>query len=105
MFISVDPDRDTPAKIAAYVGTQGYPRVIRGLTGTPAQVAVAAKAYKVFYQKAGEGPDYVVNHSSIIYLMNPRGRFACVIPAETSPQEIARRIGVAMRAGSNAEHC
>jgi protein SCO1/2 len=105
VFISVDPARDTPQKLAAYLSTDAYPRGSLGLTGTPEQVAQAAKAYHVYYQKAGDGADYSVNHSSITYLMNPAGRFACVIPYNESPQQIADRIRAAMARGDHAESC
>ena len=105
VFISVDPARDTPAKLAAYVANPSFPKKIRGLTGTSAQVAVAAKAYRVVYQKATEGPDYLMAHSSIIYLMNPRGRFACVMAADTTPAEMARKIKAAMDQGGGAQSC
>lgn len=105
VFISIDPARDTPAMMADYVANDGFPKRIRGLTGTPEQVAAAAKAYKVFYQKAGEGPDYLMNHSSIIYLMNPSGRFACVIRGDAPPDEIAAKVKSAMAQGRGAETC
>ena len=75
------------------------------LTGSPGQVEGAARAYRVFHQKQGDGPDYLVNHSSIVYLMNPRGRLACVIQASASPDEMAARIAAAMARGAGAEAC
>jgi protein SCO1 len=47
-----------------------------GLTGTPDQIAQMTKAYRVAYEKVGEGKDYTINHTSVVYLMNPRGAFA-----------------------------
>ena len=105
VFISVDPQRDTVAQMAAYVSEESFPKAIRALTGTPAQTAAAAKAYRVYVQKSGEGPNYLVNHSSIIYLMNPKGRFACVIATQAPAGEIAHKISAAMAKGSNAESC
>jgi protein SCO1/2 len=105
VFISVDPQRDTPARLAAYVAVPGYPKALRGLTGTPQQVAAAAKAYRVPYQKVGSGPDYAVQHSGIIYLMTPRGRFACPIAPESAPAEMARKIEAAMQRGAGARSC
>jgi protein SCO1 len=95
VFVSVDPTRDTASRLASYMSNTAFPR----------QVAQAAKAYKVFYQKAGEGPDYTVNHSTFTYLMNPRGRFACVIPFNASPQEIAGHVERAMALGDRAQSC
>ena len=105
VFISVDPERDTPAKLAAYLSNSAYPRAAVGLTGTPEQVAAAARAYHAYYQKAPEGTGYTVNHSTITYLMSPRGRFVCVIPYGVSPQSLARMIGTAIKQGPGAEGC
>ena len=55
-------------------------------------MAAAAKAYRVYYQKAGEGADYTVNHVAISYLMNPKGRFVCVIPYGAPPEKMAAMI-------------
>ena len=75
LFITVDPERDTPEFLADYV-VNFHPRLI-GLTGTPEQVKTAAKAYKVYYAKAGKPgeADYLMDHTSFVYLMGPDGRF------------------------------
>ncbi|HEX5377167.1 MAG TPA: SCO family protein [Phenylobacterium sp.] len=96
VFVSLDPERDTPAQMAAYLANDAFPKGTVGLTGTPEQVAVAAKAYRVFYEKSGTGPDYLINHSTASYLMDPKGRFARVLPYGISPDEIARQISDAM---------
>ena len=96
IFVSVDPERDTPAQLKTYLSNDSFPKGTIGLTGTPDQVAVAAKAYRVFYQKSGTGSDYLVNHSTAAYLMDPKGRFARVIPFGIGPDEIARQISGAM---------
>ena len=105
VFISVDPGRDNPKTMAAYLSNGALPTAVYGLTGTPAQVAQAARAYGVFYQKAGEGPDYQVNHSTITYLMSPRGRFVCALPYGTPPDVLARKITAAMQQGPRAKSC
>jgi protein SCO1/2 len=105
VFISVDPARDTAPKLASYLSNTAFPRRAVGLTGSQAQVGEAAKAYKVFFQKAGDGPDYSVNHSTFTYLMNPKGRFACVIPFNASPQEIVGHVEKAMAQGDRAQSC
>lgn len=97
VFISVDPERDTPEQVKAYLAAQNLPVRTVGLTGTPEQVAAAAKAYKAYYAKEGEGPDYLVNHSTPAYLMDPKGRFDRVIPYGLTPQQAAEQIGKAMR--------
>jgi protein SCO1 len=108
VFISVDPARDDAKKLASYLSNPAFPRRALGLTGTPDQVAAAARAYKVFYQTAKDPNDptgYSVNHSTFTYLMNPKGRFACVIPFNASPEEIAGHVQKAMAQGDDAESC
>jgi len=85
IFITVDPKRDTPAVVKQYV-TAFTPRLI-GLTGTPEQIAQAAQAYRVYYaeHRTGTGPDdYSMDHSSILYLMGPDGKFIAPIRADES---------------------
>jgi protein SCO1/2 len=105
VFISVDPERDTPQKLSAYLANTAYPKAVVGLTGTPAQVAGATRAYHVYAQKAGEGPDYTINHSTITYLMSPKGRFVCVIPYGASPEQMTGMIKAAIKRGSGAQSC
>lgn len=97
VFVSVDPGRDTPAKMKAWLEAQGLPEGTLGLTGTPDQVAAAARAYRVFYEKQGDGPDYQVNHSTAAYLMDPRGRFERVLAYGLTPDQMAEQIRAAMR--------
>ena len=75
IFITIDPARDTAETMKAYVENFG-PRLI-GLTGTAEEISAVAKAYRVYYAKAGDtsSPDYLMDHSSIIYLMGPDGKF------------------------------
>jgi protein SCO1 len=105
VFISVDPQRDTPKVLANYLSNSAFPRRTLGLTGTPQQVARAAGAYHVFYQKAGNGPDYQINHSTITYLMSPTGDFVCVIPYGDTPQAMTAKIDAAMSHGPHAQSC
>jgi protein SCO1/2 len=105
VFVSVDPARDTPQQMATYLSNTAFPRAAVGLTGTPEEVADAAKAYHVFYQKAGDGPGYTINHSTITYLMSPRGQFVCVIPYGASPEVMTRMIKSAMARGARAQSC
>ncbi|MDO8911150.1 MAG: SCO family protein [Phenylobacterium sp.] len=97
VFISVDPERDTPAQMATYLDNDVFPKGTIGLTGAPAQAAAAAKAYRVFYEKQGTGADYLINHSTPSYLMNPQGRFDRVLPFGIGPDEIVTQISAAMR--------
>jgi protein SCO1/2 len=96
VFITVDPARDGPAQLKTYLSSQAFPKGTIGLTGTPDQIAQAAKAYRVFYQKEGSGPDYEMAHSSMVYLMNPKGRFDRPLAYDLGPAEMANQIGQAM---------
>lgn len=89
IFITVDPDRDTPAALADYV-SRFHPRMI-GLTGSAEQVAQAARAYRVYYAKVHprDSTDYLMDHSSFIYLVGPDGRVKSLFRPETSPEAIA----------------
>jgi protein SCO1/2 len=80
-----------------YLDAQGFHMATIGLTGTPEETAQAAKAYKVFYQKVGEGPDYEVNHTGVVYLMDPKGRFVAPIPPTMRPDQMAAEIEKAMQ--------
>lgn len=99
VFISVDPERDDVKQMKTYLSADYVPRSALGLTGTPEQVAAAAKAYRVYYAKVGDGPGYTIDHSTAIYLMDPKGRFRTVIPYNQPPEDIARRIREAMAEG------
>jgi cytochrome oxidase Cu insertion factor (SCO1/SenC/PrrC family) len=94
IFISVDPQRDTPEKLAAYVKNFD-PRLV-GLTGTPEEIAAVAKAYKVYYAKvpSKERPDdYTMDHTSIIYVMDPKGEFVTHFTPSTSVDDMAAKLG------------
>lgn len=74
IFITVDPERDTPEALKSYLASFG-PRFV-GLTGTSQEIAAVAKAYRVYYQKRDMGGGaYAVDHSSVIYLMDGEGKF------------------------------
>ena len=94
VFISVDPARDTPEHLKEYA-TYFHPRLV-ALTGTPKQVAAAAKAYRVYYAKAkseGSDPnDYLMDHSSVIYLMGPDGKSQQHFSHGTDGEAMVKRI-------------
>ncbi len=93
IFITVDPARDTPAAVKQFAAAFS-PRLL-GLTGSPEQIAQAAKEYRVYYavhRSGGGSGDYTVDHSSILYLMDKSGRFVAPIRADGSATEIADTI-------------
>ena len=91
VFITVDPERDTAEVLKAYVTSFDAP--IMALTGTPEEIAQAAKEYRVYYAKHPEaGGDYSMDHSSVIYVMDPEGRFTASFTHEDTPEDIAERL-------------
>jgi cytochrome oxidase Cu insertion factor (SCO1/SenC/PrrC family) len=98
VFITIDPERDTPTVMQSYV--ENFGPTLLGLTGTPEQIAQTAKAYRVYYAKAGksETSDYLMDHSSIIYLMGPDGRFVKHFTYTTDAATLADGIAKAITA-------
>lgn len=90
LFITVDPDRDTPDHLKGYT-EQFNPRIL-GLTGSTQEIADAARAYRVYYRKAGSGFDYLMDHSSIVYLMDREGHYLTHFTADASADDIANAI-------------
>jgi protein SCO1/2 len=91
VFITVDPERDTPDVLKSYV--QSFDAPIIALTGSPDAVAQAAKAYRVFYAKHPRGDgDYDMDHSAVIYVMNPEGRFTATFTPDSSADAIVQRL-------------
>jgi protein SCO1/2 len=93
VFVTVDPARDTPDVLAEYVASF-HPRML-GLSGSEAEVAAAAKAWKVHRRKVLPSPgsqDYLVDHGSLIYLMGPDGTFLTLFPANTPGATMATAI-------------
>lgn len=92
IFISVDPERDTPEKVRAFVGNF-HPRLV-GLTGTPEEISAVAKAFGASAQK--EEPDetgfYNVAHSTFVTLFDPDGKPLGILPTDKGPEGIAREL-------------
>jgi protein SCO1/2 len=97
VFITVDPARDTQTQMKLYLQSQGFPAHAIGLTGSPEQIAAVAKAYGVYYAKAGSGADYTMDHSAAVYLMDPKGRFARPLSHDMAPSLIAQQIKAAQQ--------
>jgi protein SCO1 len=91
VFISVDPDRDSPAVMKAYVANFDAP--IIGLTGTAAEVKQAATDYRVYYAKHYEADgSYEMDHSAVVYVMDPKGRFVTTISPDEKAGAIKARL-------------
>jgi protein SCO1/2 len=88
IFISIDPDRDTPNVLKTYMQSFGADFV--GLTGSTKAVARAAHAYHVYYAKHPlPGGNYAMDHSGVIYLMGPDGKFVTYYEDQIGPEAIA----------------
>lgn len=99
-FVSIDPERDTPDVMKDYVGNF-WPGTV-GLTGSAEDIRKMAGKFRVYYAKAGGeqqaagADDYLMDHSSIVYLMGPDGKFIRHFPFGTSAEDIAKALkGVA----------
>lgn len=86
VFITVDPERDDVAALAEYVPL--FMPDLVGLTGTAAQIDSAKKSFRVYAQREGDGPDYMVNHSAFTYLMGPDGSLAHVFSHDTTAPDM-----------------
>lgn len=89
VFISVDPQRDTPSVAAEYASHFG--KNFLGLSGSPEQIKHAADAFKVYYSKVedkGSALGYMVDHSGFIYLMGPDGNYLAHFEHHASEQEL-----------------
>ena len=88
LFISVDPERDTPEKLKDYVSSF-HPRVF-GLTGTPAEIEAVTRAYRAYAKKVPlDGGGYTMDHSAIVYLMDKDGRFVAPFNLKRSAEQAA----------------
>ena len=91
VFISIDPERDTPEVVGNFAANM-HPRMI-GLTGTPEQVQAASKAFRTYYSKQDSGDEYyLVDHSTFTYLVLPEVGFVEFYRRETSPEEMAESV-------------
>jgi len=98
IFISVDPERDTPERLASYVPFF-HPRMI-GVTGTTDQVAAVARMYGSSYRKHPKAADgtYAVDHSSVTYIVAPDGKLSDMLQHGSPPESIAAAINKALAA-------
>ena len=88
VFITVDPERDTAKALKDYAANF-TPRLVM-LTGSPADIAAVAKEYRVYYAKAGEGPNYAMDHTALIYLMGPDGTYVTHYAPQATADDIAK---------------
>jgi len=103
VFVSVDPQRDTPRALSAYVNAFDV-RII-ALSGSPRAVERVAQQYRIFFDRRtldSKSGSYAVEHSAFVLLVDPQQRIRVAIPATETPAEIAARIVQAVREGAAA---
>ena len=101
IFITLDPERDTPRVVGEYV--RAFHSRLTGLTGTPAEIAAVAKAFAVYYAKepGATAGSYLVSHAQLPYLMGPKGEPIALMPVddpktetnEAAPETVAAELG------------
>lgn len=91
IFITIDPQRDTPEVVAEFTGA--FSDDLVGLTGTPEQIDQAAKAFSVYYAR-GEGTEknYLMDHSRAAYLMGRKGEPIALLPVDQSPEAVTAEL-------------
>jgi protein SCO1/2 len=88
LFITIDPERDTPDKLKDYLSS--FDPHLVGVTGDPNAIAAAAKAYRVYTKKVPlDGGNYTMDHTTIVYLMDKEGRFVAPFSLKRRPEESA----------------
>ena len=88
LFITVDPERDTPAVLKDYLSS--FNPHLQGATGDPAAIDAAEKAYRVYAKKVPTGNgDYSMDHTALVYLMDKQGRFVAPFSLKRRPEEAA----------------
>ena len=92
LFVTIDPERDTPAVVGEF--TSAFSDDLIGLTGTPEQVAAAAKAFAVYYEKGetSAAGGYLMDHSRAAYLMGRDGKPIALLPVERSGEAVAAEL-------------
>ena len=101
LFVTVDPERDTPEAMREYLGS--FDPRIRGVTGTPAQIAAMADAFKVQYRRVSlDGGDYTMDHTAAVILIDARGRFAGTVTSDDDETAIRARLESLVQAASRS---
>ncbi|MCC6914914.1 MAG: SCO family protein [Rhodospirillaceae bacterium] len=95
IFITIDPERDTPAILKEYLAN--FDDNIFGLSGTDDETAAVAKLYGVFYRKRPLGTDYTMDHSTALYLIAPDGSYVRPFRADVGAEELVDDLGTEMK--------
>ena len=87
LFVTVDPERDTPEKMKEYLSS--FDPNLVGLTGQPQALESMLKAYRVYYRKVPTEGGYTMDHTALVYLMDKQGRFVAPFNLKRRPEEAA----------------
>ncbi|OZA91771.1 MAG: SCO family protein [Erythrobacter sp. 34-65-8] len=92
IFITIDPERDTPEVVAEF--TDAFSKDLIGLTGTPDQISAAAKAFGVYFAKGevNEQGAYMMDHSNVTYLFDPQGEPVSMLPTDQGAEAVAAEL-------------
>jgi len=91
-FVTIDPARDTPETLSAYLGSFAG-RDIRGYTGSEAQIAQIANAYRAAYRREElDGGDYTMNHTTMVYLIDGEGRVVDLLSYGAPPDRVVAQL-------------
>lgn len=90
LFITIDPERDTPKILKSYVALF-LPNMV-GLTGSVAQIDAVKKAYKIYAAKVPDGDDYTMDHSSFIYVVAPSGQVVMIFKTGDNAEKITKSL-------------
>ncbi|HTT38230.1 MAG TPA: SCO family protein [Burkholderiales bacterium] len=96
IFVTIDPERDTPALLRAY--TQAFHPSFLGLYGTPQETAAAASEFKVVYMKVPSGGTYTMDHTTLSYVFDLSGRLRLAVEHAASAHEVADDVGTLLQA-------
>ncbi|NNM06938.1 MAG: SCO family protein [Gemmatimonadetes bacterium] len=88
LFVTVDPDRDTPERMDVYLDSF-HPSFL-GLTGTEEEIREVANSFGAFFAKSGEGDAYTVDHTARTFIVSPQGHIPLTFPVTATPEEMAR---------------
>jgi protein SCO1/2 len=103
ILISIDPERDTAASMKTYVSSNGFPVGLIGLTGSVEQVRDAAKSFRVGFRKSvpegSNSEDYVMDHTSIVYLLDRAGKLRTFFSGELEPEAMGQCIAALSKDG------
>ena len=90
LFVTIDPERDKSELLKAYMGA--FNPTFTGAYTDPEQTKTMAKQFQIVYEKVGTGPNYIVNHTANLYLLDENGRTTVSVPYEAKPETIVHDI-------------